>query len=121
MSRRILIVEDQEDNRRILRDTFGRAGFEVIEAAGGEAALRRAREESPHIILMDVQLPDIDGYSVARRIREVPSLREIPIIAVTSFAFTGDEERAREAGCTAYVAKPISPRRLLQQVIDLVD
>ena len=120
MNRRVLIVEDQEDNRRILRDTLRRAGFEVIEAANGKAALERAGETPPDIVLMDVQLPDIDGYTVAIRMREIPALRDTPIIAVTSFAFTGDEERAEQAGCSAYVAKPVSPKRLLEKINELI-
>ena len=97
-----------------------RAGYEVVEAIDGAAAIERATESPPDIVLMDVQLPDMDGYTVAVRMREMPALLETPIIAVTSFAFTGDEERARQAGCTAYIAKPLSPRLLLEKIRELI-
>jgi two-component system, cell cycle response regulator DivK len=111
--RRILVVEDTEDNRRIMRDLLTSAGFELVEAVDGEAAVRAAAEHRPDLILMDIQLPVLDGYESSRRIKADPSLRHIPIIAVTSYALSGDEERARIAGCDGYVAKPFSPRKLL--------
>jgi two-component system, cell cycle response regulator DivK len=114
--RRILVVEDTEDNRRIMRDLLTSAGFELIEVEDGEAAVRAAAEHRPDLILMDIQLPVLDGYESARRIKADPALRHIPIIAVTSYALSGDEERARIAGCDGYVAKPFSPRKLLATV-----
>lgn len=114
MSKRILVVEDHEDNRQILRDLLASADFEMIEAWDGEAALKVAAAERPDLILMDIQLPGIDGYEVTRRIRADPNLKSIPIIAVTSYALSGDEENARTAGCNGYVAKPYSPRKLLE-------
>ena len=116
MSKRILIVEDQEDNRRILRDLFGNAGYDLVEAETGEEALTAVEVQRPDLILMDVQLPLMDGYEATRRIRANPDLRTIPIIAVTSYALAGEETMALAAGCSAYVAKPFSPRALLAKV-----
>ena len=118
MSACILVVEDQEDNRRILRDLLASAGFDTVEAVTGEEGVRLAGEHVPDLILMDIQLPDIDGYEATRRIKSDPALSGIPIIAVTSYALSGDEDKAMEAGCDGYVAKPFSPRALLQKVRD---
>jgi two-component system, cell cycle response regulator DivK len=116
MSRRILVVEDQEDNRRILRDLLGNAGYELIEAESGEEALTAVEAQRPDLILMDIQLPVMDGYEVARRVKSNPDMKLVPIIAVTSYALTGDEAKARAAGCNAYISKPYSPRALLAKV-----
>ena len=116
MRKTILVVEDQEDNRQILRDLLGSAGFRMIEAHDGEQALTVARSERPNLILMDIQLPILDGYEATRSIKRDPELKHIPVIAVTSYALSGDEERAREAGCDGYVAKPYSPRHLLAKI-----
>jgi two-component system cell cycle response regulator DivK len=116
MSKTILVVEDQEDNRQILRDLLANAGFRMIEAHDGEQALIVARSERPDLILMDIQLPLVDGYQATRNIRHDPGLMHVPIIAVTSYALSGDEQKAREAGCDAYVAKPYSTRHLLAKI-----
>ena len=116
MSKCILIVEDQADNRRILRDLLGNAGYELVEAESGEEALTAVETKPPDLILMDIQLPVMDGYEATRRIRSKPELRSIPIIAVTSYALAGDEAKALAIGCNAYVAKPFSPRALLGKV-----
>ncbi len=116
MSKRILVVEDQEDNRKILRDLLTSADFEVIEAEDGEAGLLAAAAHRPDLILMDVQLPGIDGYEATRRLKGDALLRGIPVIAVTAHALNGAEQEARAAGCDGYIAKPISPRQLLQKV-----
>ena len=116
MSKRILVVEDHEDNRRILRDLLTASGFELIEAVSGEDGIIEAEREQPDLILMDIQLPGLDGYETTRRIRAIPSLAKTPIIAVTSYALSGDEPRALAAGCDAYVTKPFSPRALLAKV-----
>jgi len=116
MSKRILIVEDQEDNRAILRDVLSTAGYELIEATNGQEGVERAQQERPDLILMDIQLPVIDGYEATRRIKSDAALGAIPIIAVTSYALSGDEARARTAGCDGYVAKPFSPRELLAKL-----
>ena len=116
MSKRILVVEDQDDNRRILRDLLTASGYELIEAVDGEQGLTAAEQERPDLILMDIQLPGIDGYEVTRRIKANEALRNIPIIAVTSYALSGDDQKAFEAGCDAYVTKPFSPRQLLAKI-----
>ena len=116
MSKRILIVEDQEDNRKILRDLLTSAGFDPVEAATGEEGVRLAETERPDLILMDIQLPGLDGHEATRRIKANPALRQIPVIAVTSYALSGDDVKAREAGCDAYVTKPFSPRTLLAKI-----
>ena len=109
MSKRILVVEDQADNRRILRDMLGNAGYELIEAESGEEALMAIEAQRPDLILMDIQLPVMDGYEATRCIKSNPTLKAVPIIAVTSYALSGDEGKARAAGCNAYVTKPFSP------------
>jgi two-component system cell cycle response regulator DivK len=116
MSKCILVVEDQADNRRILRDLLVNAGYELIEAESGEEALTAVTRQRLDLILMDIQLPIMDGYEATRRIRINPELKSIPIIAVTSYALAGDEAKALAAGCSAYVTKPFSPRALLAKV-----
>jgi len=116
MSKRILVVEDHEDNRRILRDLLGNAGYQMMEAETGEAGLDAAAAERPDLILMDIQLPGLDGYEATRRLKADPALRSIPIIVVTSYALSGDDAKARAAGCDAYVTKPFSPRQLLAKI-----
>ena len=116
MSKRILVVEEHEDNRRILRDLLTSAGYETIEAVTGEEGVALAETHRPDLILMDIQLPGLNGYEATRRIKANPGLRQIPIIAVTSYALSGDDVKARAAGCDAYVTKPFSPRALLAKV-----
>ena len=116
MSKCILVVEDQEDNRRILRDLLGNAGYELIEAESGEDALSAVITRRPDLILMDIQLPVMDGYQATRRIKSNPDMKEIPVIAVTSYALAGDDAKALAAGCSCYIAKPYSPRALLAKV-----
>src|SRR5437660_10705171 len=113
MSKRILVVEDQPDNRQIIRDMLAPADYEITEAENGEEALAAVAKQRPDLILMDIQLPIMDGYEATRRIRANPDLKSIPIIAVTSYALAGDEAKALAAGCNAYVTKPYSPRHLL--------
>nr|WP_207199467.1 response regulator [Rhodoplanes elegans] len=115
-----MVIEDTEDNRRILRDLLTYAGFTLTEASDGERGVALALSERPDLILMDMQLPIVDGYEAARRIKADPALRATPIIAVTSYALAGDEEKARAAGCDAYVTKPFSPRQLLAKVKELL-
>ncbi|HKT17966.1 MAG TPA: response regulator [Stellaceae bacterium] len=116
MKKRVLVVEDHEDNRQILRDLLGSAGYEMIEAGNGQEAIERAIELRPDLILMDIQLPILDGYEATRRIKADASLQAIPLIVVTSYALSGDEEKARLAGCDDYVSKPFSPRDLLAKI-----
>ena len=116
MSKRILVIEDQADNRQILRDLLTSADFEVIEAADGEEGVAAAAAQRPDLILMDIQLPLMDGYEATRRIKANPALRAIPIIVITSYALSGDEDKSRAAGCDAYFSKPFSPRQLLAKI-----
>ena len=116
MSKRILVVEDQPDNRQILRDLLGSVGYEMTEAWDGEASITAAKEQRPDLILMDIQLPLMDGYEATRRIKADPELKSIPIIAVTSYALSGDDGKAHAAGCDGYVTKPYSPRELLAKI-----
>jgi two-component system cell cycle response regulator DivK len=116
MSGCILVVEDQMDNRQILRDLLGNAGYQLVEAENGEEALAAVSRQRPDLILMDIQLPVMDGYEATRRLKADPATKSIPIIVVTSYALSGDEGKARAAGCDAYVTKPYSPRQLLAKV-----
>jgi len=120
MNELILIIEDQEDNRRIMRDLLTSAGYKVIEAVTGEAGVMSAEAHCPDLILMDIQLPDFDGYEATRRIKANPALSAIPVIAVTSYALSGDDVKAYEAGCDAYVSKPFSPRKLLTKIREFI-
>ena len=116
MSRLILVVEDQEDNRQILRDLLTSADYEMTEAENGQEALDAVAKQKPDLILMDIQLPIMDGYEATRRIKANPDFKAIPIIVVTSYALSGDEAKTRAAGCDGYVAKPFSPRQLLAKI-----
>jgi two-component system cell cycle response regulator DivK len=111
MTKRILVVEDQEDNRQIIRDLLSATDYEITEAESGEQALEAVAKQRPDLILMDIQLPGIDGYETTRRIKADPA-----IIAVTSYALSGEEQKAQAAGCDEYVPKPYSPRQLLAKI-----
>jgi two-component system, cell cycle response regulator DivK len=116
MSKRILVVDDQPDNRQIIRDMLARTDYEITEAENGELALAAISKQRPDLILMDIQLPIMDGYTTTSRIKSDPKLRSIPIIAVTSYALSGDDRKARAAGCDDCVPKPFSPRHLLPKI-----
>jgi two-component system cell cycle response regulator DivK len=120
VNKRILLVEDTEDNRQLVRDLVTSAGYELIEAYDGQSGVLKAAQHKPDLILMDIQLPVMDGYEASRRIKAIPELRATPIIAVTSYALSGDEAKAREAGCDGYVAKPFSPRLLLAKIAEFM-
>ena len=120
MSLRILMVEDLEDNRQILRDLMASVGYELLEAVDGAEGVAVAIRERPDLILMDIQLPVLDGYEATRRIKANPALRHIPIIAVTSFALSDDEAKATAAGCDGYITKPFSPKQLLTTIHQFV-
>lgn len=117
---RILVVEDNPKNLKLLRDVLRFSGYEVIEATSGEDGVRLAASEEPDLILMDLQLPGIDGAEALRRIRAGERTREVPVVAVTAFAMDHDREHAFASGFTGYVEKPISIRRLPQQVKDFL-
>ena len=112
----VLVVEDNPANMKLACLLLGKGGHSVLTAIDAEAGLAVARAESPDLILMDIQLPGIDGYEATRRIRAIPALARVPIIAVTSYALSGDEAKTRAAGCDGYVAKPFSPRQLLAKI-----
>ena len=116
MGKRVLVIEDTEDNRQIIRDLLTSFDYELIEAVDGAEGVSMAQAHHPDLILMDIQLPVMDGYEATRRIRAIPELAGVPIIAVTSYALSGDEAKARAAGCDGYVAKPFSPRQLLAKI-----
>jgi two-component system, cell cycle response regulator DivK len=120
MSKKILVVEDSEDNRQILRDLFSAAGYDVIEAHDGAEGLAMATNHRPDLILMDIQMPVMDGYEATRRIKADPALKAIPVIAVTSYALAGDEQKTQAAGCDGYIAKPFSPREMLAKVREVI-
>ena len=120
MTKKILVVEDTEDNRQILRDLLGMAGYDMIEANDGAEGVAQATAHKPDLILMDIQMPVMDGYEATRRIKANPELKMIPIVAVTSYALSGDEAKARAAGCDGYIAKPYSPRQMLAKVREIV-
>jgi len=112
----ILYVEDNEANRMIVRDLLKRTKYQLIEAHDGEAGVAMAIDKKPDLILMDIQLPKISGMEAMQRIRADASMANTPIIAITSFALSGDDVKAKEAGATAYLAKPYSPFDLLKLV-----
>ena len=112
----ILYVEDNEANRMIVRDLLKRTKYMLIEAFDGEAGVARAVEARPGLILMDIQLPKISGLEAIRRLRADPATAATPIIAITSFALSGDDAKAKAAGATAYLAKPYSPFDLLKLI-----
>ena len=112
----VLIVEDNELNMKLFHDLLEAHGYDTLQTKDGMEALKLAREHRPDLILMDIQLPEVSGLEVTKWIKEDDELRSIPIIAVTAFAMKGDEEKIREGGCEAYIAKPISVANFLEVV-----
>ena len=112
----ILNVEDNEFNRKIVRDLLARTSYRLIEATDGEMGVAMAQQELPDLIIMDIQLPRLSGLDATRQLRAHPETAHIPIIVITSFALSGDDQRARDAGAAAYLAKPYSPRELLETI-----
>src|ERR1700690_245858 len=121
MTKRILVIEDQADNLQILRDLLTNEGYQIIEAKDGVTGVKAAAAEHPDLILMDIQLPVLDGYEATRRIKADPALRAIPIIVVTSYSLSGDEDKARAAGCDAYLTKPYIPKLLLAKIREYLE
>jgi len=119
-ARTILYVEDNEPNRMIVRDLLKRTSYQLIEAHDGEAGVAMALEKRPDLILMDIQLPKISGLEATRRLRAEAATANTPIIAITSFALSGDDQKAKDAGATAYLAKPYSPFELLSLIRKLL-
>jgi two-component system cell cycle response regulator DivK len=116
MSRPILLIEDNEQNRYLLTFLLERSGYTVRACADGAQGIEAARTLLPRLILLDIQLPTMDGYAVARALRQNQALAQIPIVAVTSYAMPGDRERALEAGCTGYIEKPINPETFVAEM-----
>ena len=116
MAKTILIVEDNELNMKLFHDLLEAHGYAILQTRDGIKALKLAREHHPDLILMDIQLPEVSGLEVIKWIKEDDSMKSIPIIAVTAFAMKGDEEKIRESGCEAYIAKPISVSHFLETV-----
>lgn len=116
MSRRVLVIEDNEQNRYLVTFLLEKHGFEVLAATDGPAGIECARSCRPDIILLDIQLPRMHGYDVARALRGMAALHETPIIAVTSHAMAGDREKSLAAGCTGYIEKPINPDTFIDQI-----
>jgi len=114
--KKILVVEDNELNMRLFRDLLTAQGHEVMGTDDGMEALTIAREQKPDLIVMDIQLPEVSGLDVTKWLKEDENLRSIPVIAVTAFAMKGDEEKIREGGCEAYIAKPISVTTFLETI-----
>jgi len=115
-NKKILIVEDNELNLELISDILKIKGYQIISANNGKDAIRLAKETHPDLILMDIQLPVMDGYEATRRIKSDPEFKAIPIIAVTSFTMKGDKEKVMEAGCDGYIVKPIDIKRLPELV-----
>ena len=116
MNRPILLVEDNEQNRYLATFLLERHGYTVVSAPDGPRGIELARSLEPALILLDIQLPTMDGYAVARALREIPALRRTPMIAVTSYAMVGDREKALAAGCNGYIEKPINPETFVGDI-----
>jgi CheY-like chemotaxis protein len=120
MPKKILVVEDNEANRILMRQILKYHGYEVLEAADGEAGLKMAREHMPDLILLDLQMPVMGGIAVIRELRKTPELSKLKVMAVTSFAMKGDREKALEAGFDEYVTKPIDTRKFVELVKNII-
>ena len=120
MSKTILIVEDNDLNMKLFHDLLEAHGYATLQTKDGMEALKIAREKRPDLILMDIQLPEVSGLEVTKWIKEDDDLRSIPVVAVTAFAMKGDEEKIRQGGCEAYIAKPISVAQFLETVESLL-
>jgi two-component system cell cycle response regulator DivK len=116
MKPKILVIEDNEQNLYLITFILEKNGFSVIAARDGREGIDKACGETPALILLDIQLPLMDGYEVARRLREIDAMKEIPIIAVTSYAMVGDREKSLDAGCTGYMEKPINPVTFMDEI-----
>ncbi len=121
MSRTVLLIEDNEQNRYLATFLLEAHGYTVVSAVDGPSGIALAETMVPHLVLLDVQLPKMDGYDVARRLRAIGSLRATPIIAVTSYAMVGDREKSLAAGCNGYIEKPIDPDTFVAEIERVVD
>ena len=116
MGKTILLVEDEPKNMKLLRDLLQRFGYEILEASDGEEGVKSAGEKIPNLILMDIMMPKMDGLEATRIIKANTQTKQIPIIALTSYAMKGDRERTIEAGCDGYIAKPIDIQEVLKTI-----
>ena len=116
----ILVIEDNEQNIYMITYLLEHAGFEVLQARDGRAGIQLAREQNPDLIVLDIQLPEMDGYEIARKLREHSSLGAVPIVAVTSYAMVGDKERVLEAGYTGYLEKPIDTNTFVGSITSYI-
>jgi CheY-like chemotaxis protein len=120
MSQRILVVEDNDRNRRLMRILLKAKGYEVIETATGKEAMEYLEDQTPDLILMDIQLPNTDGLTLTKQIKDNARTKDVPVIAVTAYAMKGDRERMLEAGCDGYISKPIDTQKLPMIVADVL-
>ena len=116
MEKIVLIIEDNEQNLYLMNFILEKNGFKVLKAMDGQEGVAVACREKPDLILLDIQLPGMDGYEVARRLGQAEEVKDVPIIAVTSYAMVGDREKALEAGCTGYIEKPINPATFVDEI-----
>ena len=116
MAKKIMIVEDNELNMKLFNDLLEAHGYETVTTREGTKAFDIAKAEMPDLILMDIQLPEVSGFDITRRMKEEDGLRDIPVIAVTAFAMKGDEDKIRECGCNGYISKPISIESFIQTI-----
>ena len=116
MGKRILIIEDNEQNLYLTVFILEKAGHEVVAARSGPEGIAAARQVRPDLIVLDIKMPGMDGYTIARELRKNMELREVPIVAVTSYAMVGDREKALESGCSGYIEKPINPATFLDEI-----
>jgi two-component system cell cycle response regulator DivK len=116
MKKKILVIEDNEQNMYLVNFILEKHGYKVIQATDGVKGISQARQHQPDLILLDIQLPIMDGYAVARELRKNEALAMVPIVAVTSYAMSGDRENALAAGCTGYIEKPIDPDTFIHQI-----
>jgi len=114
--KKILVIEDNETNLYLMRTILQKLGYQVIEAQDGYSGVELAIAENPDLILMDIQLPVLDGYGATKKIRANEKTKNIPIIAITSYAMVGDKEKTLNAGCTAYIEKPIEPQSFIEEI-----
>lgn len=114
--KKVLIIEDNEKNLYLLKFLIEKLGHQVVDAGDGQSGVDKAIAEKPDIILMDIQLPVMDGYETTRKIRSIKAFKEIPIIAITSYAMVGDREKTLAAGCTDYIEKPIQPEDFMKRI-----
>lgn len=114
--KKVLVIEDNEKNLYLMKFMLEKMGHRVIEARDGAAGVEMAAKEKPDLILMDIQLPVMDGYEATKKIRAIDEIKDIPIIAITSYAMVGDKEKTLAAGCTAYIEKPIDPETFMEEL-----